>query len=83
MVNSVFKFFQVKKGLEKLYRRLDKDLTEEVGLLRVIWGSMQKSFMELYQHFTKLIAKCYPGANISLEFELQNIIEYFQSISDN
>ena len=66
-----------------MYRRIEKDLTDDVGLLRVIWGSMQKAFMELYQHFSKLIAKCYPGAAISMEFELQNIIEYFQSISDD
>ena len=73
----------MKRGLEKLYRRIDGDLSEEVGLLRVTWGAMQKAFMEQYQHFDKLIAQCYPGANIQLEFNLQNLIEYFRDISEN
>ena len=78
-----FLFLKVKKGLEKLYRRMEKDLTEEVGMLRVVWGSMQKTFMDQYGHFTKLIERCYPGANITLEFELKHVIDYFQSISDD
>ena len=65
---------KVKKGLEKLYHRIEKDLTEEVGMLRVVWGSMQKAFMDQYEHFTKLIELCYPGANITLEFELKHVI---------
>ena len=74
---------KVKKGLEKLYRQIEKDLTEEVGMLRVVLGSMQKAFMDQYEHFTKLIELCYPGANITLEFELKHVIDYFQSISDD
>ena len=74
---------KVKKGLEKLYRRIEKDLTEEVGMLRVVWGSMQKAFMDQYEHFTKLIEQCYPRANITLAFELKHFIDYFQSISDD
>ena len=29
-----FPFLKVKKGLEKLYCRIEKDITEEVGMLR-------------------------------------------------
>ena len=74
---------QVKKGLEKLYRRIDGDLTEEVALLRVTWGAMQNAFMQQYKHFEKLIAQCYPGANIKLEFDLTNLMTYFNEISES
>ena len=74
---------QVKKGLEKLYKRCDKDLSEESGRLRVVWGAMQEAFINQYDHFTKLIQKCYPGSNIQLEFKLDDVIEYFHSISDD
>ena len=74
---------QVKKGLEKLYKRCDKDLSEESGRLRVVWGAMQEAFINQYDHFTKLIQKCYPGSNVQLEFKMDDIIEYFRSISDD
>uniref|UniRef100_A0A1X7VCF4 Exocyst complex component Sec3 PIP2-binding N-terminal domain-containing protein n=1 Tax=Amphimedon queenslandica TaxID=400682 RepID=A0A1X7VCF4_AMPQE len=74
---------EVKKGLEKLYKRCDKDLSEESGRLRVVWGAMQEAFINQYDHFTKLMEKCYPGANMQLEFKLADIIEYFRSISDD
>ena len=73
----------MKQGLEKLYHCINGDLSEVVGLLRVTWGAMQKAFMEQYQHFDKLIAQCYPGANIRLEFNLQNLSDYFMDISEN
>lgn len=40
---------QVKKGLEKLYRRVEKDVSEEV--LEVVWGAMQEAFMEQFRRF--------------------------------
>ncbi len=40
---------QVRKGLEKLYRRVEKDVSDEV--LAVVWGAMQEAFMEQTQHF--------------------------------
>lgn len=82
-VSSCDLVVQVKRGLEKLYRRIDGELTEEVGLLRVTWGAMQKAFIEQYEHFDKLMAKCYPGANMQLEFNLVNLNDYFMDISEN
>ena len=40
---------QVKKGLEKLYRRVEKEISEEE--LQVVWGAMQEAFMEQYRRF--------------------------------
>ena len=42
-------FSQVKKGLEKLYRRVEKEVSEEE--LQVVWGAMQEAFMEQYRRF--------------------------------
>ena len=83
MIRVCILFLQVKKGLEKLYRRCERDVTEELGRLRVIWGAMQKAFIDQYEHFTKLMETCYPGSNIQLEFKLDDIIEYFRSISED
>lgn len=69
----------MKRGLEKLYRRVEKDVSEEV--LQVVWGGMQEAFIEQCRRFQSLIAECYPGASITLEFTLDNLAEYFVSIS--
>ena len=50
---------QVKRGLEKLYRRVEKDVSEEV--LEVVWGDMQHCLMVQCAKFNKLIQDCYPG----------------------
>ncbi len=70
---------QVKRGLEKLYRRVEKEVSDSD--LQVVWGAMQEAFIEQAQRFEALIAECYPGANISLDFTLDNLAEYFASIS--
>lgn len=69
----------MKRGLEKLYRRVEKDVSEEV--LQVVWGGMQEAFIEQCSRFQSLIAECYPGANITLEFTIDDLAEYFGSIS--
>ena len=70
---------QVKRGLEKLYRRVEKDVSDEV--LQVVWGGMQEAFIEQCRRFESLIAECYPGANITLDFTIDDLAEYFVSIS--
>lgn len=74
-----FPHTQVKRGLEKQYRRIEKEVSEEVQ--RVVWGGMQESFMEQFKRFEELIEKCYPGSNITLEFTIKDLVEYFATIS--
>lgn len=74
-----FPHTQVKRGLEKQYRRIEKEVSEEVQ--RVVWGGMQESFMEQFKRFEELIEKCYPGSNITLEFTIKDLVEYFTTIS--
>lgn len=70
---------KVKRGLEKLYRRVEKEVSE--GELQVVWGSMQSAFIEQCHKFQSLISECYPGSNITLEFTIADLTEYFISIS--
>lgn len=53
----------MKRGLEKLYRRVEKDVSEEV--LEVVWGDMQHCLMVQCAKFNKLIQDCYPGEQAS------------------
>ncbi|XP_032832803.1 exocyst complex component 1 isoform X2 [Petromyzon marinus] len=72
---------EVKRGLENLYKKVDKHLCEEENLLQVVWHSMQEEFIRQYKHFEGLISRCYPGAGISMEFSIRDILDYFSQIA--
>ncbi|XP_043918414.1 exocyst complex component 1 [Protopterus annectens] len=74
---------EVKKGLDNLYKKVDKHLCEEENLLQVVWHSMQDEFIRQYKHFEGLIARCYPGSGVTMEFTIQDILEYFSSIAQS
>lgn len=74
---------EVKKGLEKLYRKVEKDICEEEGMLQVVWGNIQDAFIRQCQRFTRLIDLCYPDSNITFEFSLADIEEYFSRLQHN
>lgn len=72
---------EVKKGLESLYRKVEKHLCEEENLLQVVWHSMQDEFIRQYKYIESLIERCYPGAKIMLEFSINDILEFFSEIA--
>ncbi|XP_066588427.1 exocyst complex component 1 [Prorops nasuta] len=72
---------EVKKGLENLYRKVEKHLCEEENLLQVVWREMQGEFIAQYRYIEELIRRCYPDSNISLEFTIQDILEFFSEIA--
>ncbi|XP_058611215.1 exocyst complex component 1 isoform X2 [Onychostoma macrolepis] len=74
---------EVKKGLDNLYKKVDKHLCEEENLLQVVWHSMQDEFIRQYKHFEGLINRCYPGSGITMEFTIQDMLEYFSSIAQS
>ncbi|XP_043076347.1 exocyst complex component 1 isoform X1 [Puntigrus tetrazona] len=74
---------EVKKGLDNLYKKVDKHLCEEESLLQVVWHSMQDEFIRQYKHFEGLINRCYPGSGITMEFTIQDMLEYFSSIAQS
>lgn len=74
---------EVKKGLEYLYKRVVKHLSEDTGLLQVVWHSMQDEFMKQYKTYQQMMARCYPGASISFDFSIEDILAYFSEIAQS
>lgn len=72
---------EVKKGLESLYRKVEKHLCEEENLLQVVWHSMQEEFIRQYKYIQGLIERCYPGSMITLEFSINDILQFFSDIA--
>jgi len=44
---------------------------------------MQDEFIRQYKHFEDLIGRCYPGSGITMEFTIQDMLEYFSSIAQS
>ncbi|XP_015592051.1 exocyst complex component 1 [Cephus cinctus] len=72
---------EVKKGLENLYRKVEKHLCEEENLLQVVWREMQGEFIAQYIYIEELIQRCYPDSMVTLEFTIQDILEFFSEIA--
>ena len=74
---------EVKKGLDHLYKKVEKHLCDEENLLQVVWHSLQDEFLKQYKHFESLIAKCYPGSGITLEFTINDLLAFFSDIAQS
>jgi len=72
---------EVKKGLESLYKKVERHLCEEEGLVQVVWRAMQGEFITQYKNIEDLIQRCYPGAQLSLEFTINEVLDYFSDIA--
>ena len=72
---------EVKKGLESLYKKVERHLSEEEGLTQVVWRAMQEEFISQYKNVEDLIRRCYPGAQITLEFTIDEVLQYFSDIA--
>ena len=44
---------------------------------------MQEEFIRQYKYIEDLLQRCYPGAQISLDFAMTDILEYFSDIAMN
>ncbi|XP_076750967.1 exocyst complex component Sec3 [Xylocopa sonorina] len=74
---------EVKKGLENLYRKVEKHLCEEENLLQVVWREMQGEFIAQYICIEELIQRCYPDSMVTLEFTIQDILDFFSEIAQS
>ncbi|KAJ8962253.1 hypothetical protein NQ318_018227 [Aromia moschata] len=79
--STVIKLRKVKKGLEALYKKVEKHLSEEGNLLQVVWRAMQEEFIRQYKMLEDLIQQCYPGSMVSLEFTIEDILHFFSDIA--
>ncbi|KAM6252123.1 exocyst complex component 1-like isoform 3-T3 [Spheniscus humboldti] len=72
---------EVKGALETLYRKIHKDLSPEENLLPVVWHTMEQEFIHQYQEFEDLIQRCYAGSGIAMDFTMEELLSYFNSIT--
>ena len=42
---------------------------------------MQEEFIRQYKYIEDMIHRCYPGAMITLEFSIEDILNYFSDIA--
>merc|ERR1719391_2013808 len=62
-------------------KKVVKHLSEEESLLQVVWHHMQEEFIRQYKYIEDLLQRCYPGAQICLDFTMEDILEYFSGIA--
>lgn len=74
---------EVKKTLEHLYKKVEKQLCEEENLLQVVWHEMQDMFITQYKHYDDLMKKCYPDSQLALEFTMDSVLQYFSDIAQS
>ncbi|CAH2047601.1 unnamed protein product, partial [Iphiclides podalirius] len=72
---------EVRKSLHRLYRTVEKHLSEEGGLLQVVWRAMQEEFIAQHVALQARIAACYPGAGLALPLSTQDILDAFSDIA--
>ncbi|XP_075369428.1 exocyst complex component 1-like [Mycteria americana] len=72
---------EVKRALETLYRKIHKYLSPEENLLPVVWHAMEQEFIHQYQEFEDLIQRCYAGSGIAMDFTMEDLLSYFNSIT--
>ncbi|KAH7724485.1 putative exocyst complex component Sec3 [Aphelenchoides avenae] len=80
-VISAYPAKEVKKGLENLYKKVEKHLVAQSPLLQVVWRDMQDEFLKQLKHYQQLIGRCYPTSRIDLEVSVQDVLQFFSEIA--
>ncbi|CAH0399950.1 unnamed protein product [Chilo suppressalis] len=78
---ALYPAHEVRKSLHRLYRTVEKHLSEEGGLLQVVWRAMQEEFLAQHLQLQARIAACYPGAGLSMPLTTQDILDAFSDIA--
>ncbi|NWV82365.1 EXOC1 protein, partial [Dasyornis broadbenti] len=71
---------EVRRALETLYRKIHKYLSPEENLLPVVWQAVEQEFTRQYREVEELIQRCYARAGIALDFTMEDLLSYFNSI---
>lgn len=75
---------EVRKGLEEMYRRIEKHAYEpNSNLIEVIWHAMQTEFLYQYKAIQGMIERCYPSSNLSLTFTIDDVLQVFSDIAQS
>ncbi|XP_049872434.1 exocyst complex component 1 [Pectinophora gossypiella] len=78
---ALYPAHEVRKSLHRLYRLVEKHVSEESGLLQVVWRAMQEEFIAQHVQLQARIAACYPGAGLSMPLTTQDILDAFSDIA--
>ncbi|EUB58673.1 Exocyst complex component [Echinococcus granulosus] len=68
---------EVKKGLDSLRKRVEKNLSEEANLFPVVWRSIQSEVTKQCMFYEELIKKCYSDSGLALDFTIDDLQKYF------
>ncbi|GMT35969.1 hypothetical protein PFISCL1PPCAC_27266, partial [Pristionchus fissidentatus] len=74
---------EVRKGLEQLYKKLEKHLVDNSSLLQVVWRNMQEAFIKQLQSYQQIMAECYPNSKIDLEVSIDDVLSFFSDIAQS
>lgn len=80
-VISAYPAREVKRGLESLYKKVEKHLCDEENLLQVVWRAMQEEFIVQYNFLEESIQRCYAGAIVTLDFTIDDVLKFFSEIA--
>ncbi|KAJ0183572.1 hypothetical protein K1T71_001548 [Dendrolimus kikuchii] len=80
-VLALYPAAEVRRSLHRLYRTVEKHLSEEGGLLQVVWRAMQEEFIAQHAALGARIAACYPAAGLALPLTTQDILDAFSDIA--
>ncbi|KAI3655080.1 hypothetical protein MP228_000460 [Amoeboaphelidium protococcarum] len=72
-----------KKGLDSLFKRVEKHFQDNSGLLQVVWRNVQEQYLRLHSDFEAMILKCFPGSDLHLQVTVNDLCEYFSDIAKN
>ncbi|KAM7538191.1 hypothetical protein Aperf_G00000061858 [Anoplocephala perfoliata] len=73
---------EVKRGLETLRRKVEKNLSEEGNLFLVVWRSIQSEVTKQCMFYEELIQKCYADSGLALDFTIDDLQRYFSEIAN-
>ncbi|KAJ3329805.1 hypothetical protein HDU76_007107 [Blyttiomyces sp. JEL0837] len=73
---------EIKKGLEQLYKRVEKHFSDEVGgLLQVVWRGIQSEYTKQLKRYEELIALCYSESGLKIELTMEDLLSYFSELA--
>ncbi|KAJ1569360.1 GTP-Rho binding exocyst subunit [Cladochytrium tenue] len=73
---------EIWKGLEQLYKRVERHFTEEAaGLLQVVWRAIQAEYTKHLKRYEELIVLCYPESGLKVEFTIDDLLGYFSELA--
>uniref|UniRef100_A0A0R3WLR7 Sec3_C domain-containing protein n=1 Tax=Hydatigena taeniaeformis TaxID=6205 RepID=A0A0R3WLR7_HYDTA len=72
---------EVKKGLDNLRKKVERNLSEEANLFPVVWRSIQSEVTKQCMFYEELIKKCYFDSGLALDFTIDDLQKYFSEIA--